>query len=872
MKKILLLGLCLACLNSYAQLDLKFNSDGILQNFSNIYTKDIKSVNGAYPSILLNTNTVNFSIKYPREQSLIPNKLKNLSTNLSDSKFTDDPIFKMIFPVQTNIDIYRRGIPSPGASFYEPNPDSRFPFKAATKKYYEFIDSTGAQITSASGITVTDTTATNVLIKNVNSFKIKREQFDNQITVNHLNSLKKGNGFYNGEWEQYKPLLNEISKANENWGKEIELNDFLSKGNFNINAVKYLDSLNASRNNFAVLLEKVINDNREWIKSWLWFTEGKIKLNPFDVTDPTPQILIIEEDIKLAEEKIKLLNAYAQNRSTTVDENFKLFEADLERITSGVVILKKQKEELISLKNKYNIWLNSIKQKSFILYDGVLPLSNINQINWVQHFNANKKFEFLNKTSSLPHSIAEKDQMLVLAHNLGKDKDVSLTSTEKLIDLEPPIVVELNPFIDAITSAFAIIPNVTKVASVLRPLFNKGIQTKIELTHENNERDFISARINGNTKSLVWEGTKSSDNEVAKKVFNEIIIDRKSAHLLSTNDVYKKIIILAEGGKLKQADSLLRIESEKGANLKYIAENACETFINKKDLVNNVINEGVPDFDNAKQAIVKQISKIQNEEDYFILSSLVLGCEDTYAYKKAIANYKEFKVKLKWLSEQTTPVTDIEFNKEPYTFYRTKVLSPEKELVLEKTKEVSLELFPSDTPEKAILKKTYKKHELPLFWPMGGIAFIPETRNTVIYDNTTKAFKNDTKIGNIEGFVGVKFFPWRTNITYKQKSADLTNFGDDTNLKRGNSFLNRVSFTLALGVSHSFAKNYLVGINIDPTPGIGINVGMNTFLKKGYSLENGVVVDEFTRFSKPYVFYGINIDPSIFNKIIKLFN
>ncbi|MFD2523095.1 hypothetical protein [Emticicia soli] len=869
MKKILLLGLCLACLNSYAQLDLKFNSDGVLQDFSNTYTKDIKSVHGAYPSILLNTNTVNFSIKYPTEKSLIPNKLINLSTNLSDSKFTDDPIFRMIFPIQTNIDIFRRGIPTSGASFYEPNPDSRFPFKAATKSYYEFLNNTGVQITSVSGVTES---ATGIPIKDVSSFKIKRKQFDNQIIVNHLNSLKKGNGFYNGEWEQYKPLLNEISKANENWGKEIELNDFLSNGNFNISAVKYLDSLNAGRKNFEVLLEKVINDNREWIKSWLWFTEGKIKLNPFDVTDPTPQILIVEEDIKLAEEKIKLLNAYAQNRSTSTDENFRLFEADLERITSGVVILKKQKEELLSLKNKYNIWLNSIKQSSFILYDGALPLSDINQINWIQHFNANKKFEFLNKPSGLPHSIAERDQIIVLAHNLGKDKDVNLTSTEKLIDLEPPIVVELNPFIDALTSAFALIPNVTKVASVLRPLFNKGIQTKIELTNENNGRDFISTNKNRNNNNPIWEGTKSRDNEAANEVFTEIKEDTTFLKRLDKDIVYKKIIILAEGGKLKQADSLLRIISEKGANLKYIAEKDCETFINKKDLVNNVINEGVLDFDNAKQAIVKQISNIQNKEDYFILSSLILGCEDTPAYKKAIENYKEFKVKLKWLSEQTTPVTEIEFNKEPYTFYRTKVLFPEKELVLEKTKEVSLELFPSDTPEKAILKKTYKKHELPIVWPMGGIALIPETRSTVVYDNATKAFKNDTKISNIEGFVGVKIFPWRTNITYKQKSTDLTNFGDDTNLKRGNSFLNRVSFTVALGVSHSFAKNYLLGINIDPTPGIGINVGINTFLKKGYSLENGVVVDEFTRFSKPYIYYGVNIDPAIFNKIIKLFN
>jgi hypothetical protein len=855
MKKILLFCFVLIIFKAQSQVTLEFSDKGVLQKFNNsnnILSKKQPpiSVNKDFPSILLNKSKVNFDIKLPSKKTVIQAKLvsfKNIITNLNAVKYEDRLIINSVL---SNLDISNfltemPTFPAESGWVFQKKDNIFFPFLVSYDKFFEILDKDDKQLSSP----------TNNEIDKVNLFKIKRQLFDNQIVINHLNFLKKEKKSYNKDWEQFKPVLDEIAQKYETWGQEINKGDFFNNGKFNLRTVLYLDSLISYKQSFDLLYNKTIDDNKDWIKGWLWFTEGKIKLNPFDVTDPSPQLQIVDEEISLAEDKIKLLNAYVANRNSY--DNYSILEKDLERLESGLSILKHQKEDLINLKTKYEKWINSIKQNEVILYDGILPISSKDTISWIQHYDANNKFEYKNAPKSFPHSIADIDEIVTLVHNVKLGQEISMKSTEKSVPLEPALAIELEPFLSTFAKAFELIPNVGKIANILKPLLSKGNKSSINSDGGGGKMEFSISmdRFSELEGRGGRERVKTSSDDISQ---------------IS----YKEILRIAEKADIRSTDSLLKVKAGVMGDMSYRINN-CPEFNRRIDLLTS-FNSSRPESSSdsigkVQRIIVRKITEISNRNEYFFITSEILNCKDEDYYKATIKEYQDSKIKLKWLLEQTSPITEIEPNKEPLTLNSTKILYPEKELTLTSTKLITSKalLVGNDKP---IFEKELKKYERQRFWPMAGIAIIPKNREIAIYDNTTRQFKTDTPIGTVEGFVGVKWFVFgKTNIDYKYQSMKLSQLGWGFNRKRGNSLINRCALNIGLGVSHQFMKNYLVGFSIDPVPGIGINIGANYFLQKGYTLENGIVTNEYERFSKPYFYYGVNIDPTIFSKILKLF-
>ncbi|MEZ4901188.1 MAG: hypothetical protein R2822_05205 [Spirosomataceae bacterium] len=104
------------------------------------------------------------------------------------------------------------------------------------------------------------------------------------------------------------------------------------------------------------------------------------------------------------------------------------------------------------------------------------------------------------------------------------------------------------------------------------------------------------------------------------------------------------------------------------------------------------------------------------------------------------------------------------------------------------------------------------------------------------------------------------------------KLTQYTHYGKRYDRLRGNGHLNRLSAFVGLGVRYKFLRNYFVGVGYDIIPGLNVNVGLNTYIKRTYDIENGKLINSYERFTIPSCYYAITTDVEVFKRLIQLIN
>lgn len=243
-------------------------------------------------------------------------------------------------------------------------------------------------------------------------------------------------------------------------------------------------------------------------------------------------------------------------------------------------------------------------------------------------------------------------------------------------------------------------------------------------------------------------------------------------------------------------------------------------------------------------------------------------CEDKKElYKSSIENFKVAKQNLKWLLEQTEPPLEISLKDGKTPKYYTDLQIIDEPVLDNSNLKVDYSLFVKGK-EKEVSSSGYKKYKLVSFWPAVGIAHVTQPRGIAEFANGT--FTNNTEISQFEATVGVKWYPWKTNVAYDRSTRKaIAQLDNSYNTDRGNNrFLNRLSLYVGLGVSQKILKSYFVGASWDVTPGLSIQGGTNIYFNKYYDLSNSVVEKVYER-PTCNLHFGVTIDPGVVPFLLK---
>ena len=633
---------------------------------------------------------------------------------------------------------------------------------------------------------------------------IKRPLYDHEIIVEHLKKTKQ---LYK-HWNPTAPVFTELSRNFKRLSYSIDSlltidasRNLAANQPFNIDVLIHLLQLSPYTGVVDENFKNVINDNREWIKSWLWYTGGDLRLNPFPYYNTTPFLKTTYAQKKLVEERIALLKTSV---GSGVFSNFSDNEQTLTRLTALLSTINDQLTALKKDSTSSANWLVQTQKKSSVLYEGEVPVSNQEKMNWLVHYKYSKenekhKVEQLTKKENLPASVAESDQMAAVIHNVPGGTNIDIKANETPIEnLTTATEAALEPFATNFLASLQGIENINKVISSLGLVFGATV-------------------LGNNSSSLPTPQFNKTDNYSAEFL---------GSVGLANIDEFTKFL----------EDIKAELNSKKITNIK-----SFDDYIRPL---------------NASSILFRE---------YLDIISIIDN------YDNWLQNYRKSKQKFEWLAAQSVPLLEIkDFKDDLVPAYRMVVKYPEDSLLLKKSKEVKYTLH---IGKEQVCKTSYKKHELIRFWPTVGGGYIPAVRSYYTYDAAKGAPKEEF-ISHLEAIVGVKYYPFKTNIlsTCEERKLIKTQGDWKYNRRRGNHIpLNRLFVFGGLGVTKSIFKNYCLGIGYDIIPGVSLQGGLNFIAQKSYDFDKGKIKREYEHFNRN-CYWGISVDLGIITKLIPIFS
>lgn len=645
-------------------------------------------------------------------------------------------------------------------------------------------------------------------------YTVTLKDFDNEILSKHLEKTRNAYKGVGTAHENYltgmrRNFQNEVNLINEQF-----IIDSLRYKYFNIELIRDVIDLQPHITQINKIYDFVLKANEPWVKAWMWYTGGVIRLNPFNVTNDT--ILIrsrLDAQIFELEEELKTWH----NLLTHDKTKFEIVNKKITVISSAIARLRRQRENSITLGSKFKTWNQQVSQREKLLYSGNWQISSEESIHWMHHFDAANDYNYLSKKDSLPDKLSELDDVVVEIHNVKDGDKTKLTSSLANFQPKSPLEISLKEIEDAFAGNVAGAKDLSKLVG-----------------------NIFAANFLGTSQSNFLGTSKRARYTITKYRGKARVGPASAATVKCREDIRKEL----ENLKFENPDKVAII----GALI-----NQCQGGDynnNLRDLV----------YANRAQFVLQLFENfdIQAFDDYRIV----------------INELNEVSSKLDWLLTQTTPVLEIELKADETAEFRTVTEFPEEKLEITDSKEVNYSLFVNDEKE-AELSKKYKKYKQLRFLPTIGLAYVPENRTGTIFDEATGQFSPGKRFDNVEALVGVKYYflsKSRTNPVQHNPTSRLIHnrTSRNANVLRGNTAEHRFFVTGGLGVRHQFLRNYYLGIGADIIPGINAHFGANFIFRKRYNIENGKVLNEQER-PRPYLYFAISFDPGIVASLTKIF-
>lgn len=243
---------------------------------------------------------------------------------------------------------------------------------------------------------------------------------------------------------------------------------------------------------------------------------------------------------------------------------------------------------------------------------------------------------------------------------------------------------------------------------------------------------------------------------------------------------------------------------------------------------------------------------------------------DPLLIQELIKRYRQSKELLEWLNTETLQMLslpNVEAEADTKPAYRTAIHFPEKDLEDIGNAKVPYSVLVN---QKAVATRTYKKYKLTHFLPLVTLLYIPDSRLTYTYDETTQQHNIVKELDQFDAMAGLKYYPFGINVGGGHKDKVVTKLEKCKGyaFRRGNSILNHTYLTFGISVRQKLLKNYFLGIGTDLFSGVGIQVGTNIFTQKSYDIENGKIINEYERFTDRY-YVGLAFDISLATNLVK---
>lgn len=818
---------------------------------------------GGVPSILRRGDAIRFAIVGNNVEILKTNlskKIKKFEASLEEanySKLSENSIFKTLFPLEQNFNNYKKLFKQCYLQTATSHPKIDSLFKINISFAGKPCDNSKFKF-SFSEIDCGFITNENTIPCDYNGNEIDFQLTMEDIYFKTIREYLESSKSYNDcpsfdakfkDWDDFKTAFASIQAQFLKEAKIID--DELALYNTellrNVNAepnsslMKKLEEIKpVSQTISNTITSHVIEPNKEWIIRWLWFTGLDNPLtNPFNfkstiaglATQNSEQIISVEgkiADLKSILEKSTL----PENNDKIMTETLK----KLEELRSQLVKLKSDKERLEKQLKGYNTWNANLSASAKILNIGKFFVSDNEGIFWMPQYDANNAYKAMNEENTLPDMVAEIDAVRPLVHNVPKGTKVGSEETIKGFTVVTPLA-------EAFENFGGVFDNILINAKAVN---TSGIDAALAT---------ISSAIKSKTDEITNINEKITKNEA------DIKLKKDAVKILAISEQSKVIPFFKPEDVVLLQENNIQINNE---------ENKKKGILVKKNIERRgILNKEIVNLKSEKQDLIREQKKLEAEKRKLEAEKRKLE------YEKNLSTFNAAKAILSWYSNQSYPNLDkIELSK-PDTVYHTDWARPKTGESKKGSNEVSYDLKANDgkKTETVVSKEVYKIYDTQRFWYGVGLAYVPNTRNTNVFDNATNTFQVNPEPQQLDIIVGAKWYPFKgMNETRTRQRAYFTNYGKLYQYNRGNSGLNAVSVFMGLGVRYKFLRNYFVGIGYDIIPGLNVQAGVNAYFENRYDISNGKLLQVYERFVFNRGYVAITTDMSVITRLVKLIN
>lgn len=193
-----------------------------------------------------------------------------------------------------------------------------------------------------------------------------------------------------------------------------------------------LDHILLTQVELCVIANEVVKNNKCWMSSWLWLTDGKARLNPFGITSASEFNNQLNKRLAKYEELLKLYQDLSrQDRMEDLTSLTTFFAEPISNLSGEIADLKALQSKSEERDAKYQQWLKKTAATENILSKTLLYSTGSETINWMNNYNSQDDYIKMNPKNSFPERVFEDDNVHGLVHNLTAKQKVSAKENVK---------------------------------------------------------------------------------------------------------------------------------------------------------------------------------------------------------------------------------------------------------------------------------------------------------------------------------------------------------------------------------------------------------------------------------------------------------
>lgn len=695
-------------------------------------------------------------------------------------------------------------------------------------------------------------------LKNENNFIRKKIQ-NTQINLNdprlHLkevyNIIFKDNNY------TYESILKYIDTSEKN---EFKITAHLNTSNFNRNEFKIYrtnEFKNSIQRKYNEEVKKyygqpeIMHMNIEYIQSWRTIDSHFSKSKKYLEKADSVGLKAIKE-LNTTLRSFFKTNTFINNLNKLVFKNWiwynegflltnPMFLEDEENIYPAKewkYISATDSIKLIDLKNKNIQKTKELLEVTQLMNKVIIPKEEEKNKTILWNFDAANEY-YIDDFDAKKKNFTEDKNVIVCIHNVPKDKIVDIKTSTSSISLNNSYINALKSSVDSASSLLSLTNGIGTALSTFITS-NKGESNKVKKNIEVIPTDFIPTENQADPSFPIAksQALSNSENEPPRN-FN---FYEKSKN--NNRKIISNIIVSVGGEKFELTKNYIQDKKAIVNKLNFLNENELASFLkedkSKKFTYSNdkLLKEQINEL---QDAVIKFHNEMLAEEKKLTIDTL-----QNYYYALAY---------LVTMPTRDLPIQNLKADTNETPLYRT-VIQPIEINAGSKVKLTIKEMSTKNNGDTNTVFqnsiKVGKKIKLDI---SAGIGYTWREYENKVNKSGTLDFTN--KNDRVHGVAGLHFYPCGIN-KMEEEFVWKSGFKNRTSIFVGFDFLKPL-------------ENLYPGISIDIVPGFKIINGVHLYKHTKYHIENNTIIDQYSALRCAGLYTSINIDASIFSKIISTF-